>query len=78
MAGHPALGFALDILPAEENKRDLACPHLTIENGIAACGIYANRPQFCKDFPAEPADLCSSDCGFAFVKKDQLAQAELL
>lgn len=55
-----------------------ACPHLTIVNGVATCKIYANRPPFCKDFPAEPADLCSSDCGFVFVKKDQLAQAELL
>jgi Fe-S-cluster containining protein len=72
------MSFALDIFPAEENERDFTCPHLTVTNGIATCGIYANRPPFCENFPAEPADLCSSDCGFAFVKKDRLVQAELL
>lgn len=42
------------------------CQHLTAEG---LCGIYGKpeRPQFCADWPTEPAQLINDEnCGFSF------------
>jgi len=46
------------------------CPHLRWrkENGrrIAVCSIYEDRPDFCRNYPAEPGDLIEG-CGYRFL-----------
>ena len=69
-----------------EDKRDLMgtnrylvkfpqrCQHLT-DDGL--CGIYgkAERPQFCSDWPQEPAQLINDNyCGFSFVWSEEPAE----
>jgi Fe-S-cluster containining protein len=36
----------------------------------AICGIYGQRPAFCKAHPAIPADIVSKRCGYSFVEVD--------
>lgn len=47
------------------------CQHLEIlKDGTTRCGQYEKRPNFCKNFPANPADIKGmSRCGFRFVPK---------
>lgn len=47
----------------------LICPFLFIgKDNIAICRQYNDRPQFCRDYPAEPADIIK-ECGFYFGEK---------
>lgn len=47
-------------------KKDLKCPFLNMGNEVAACAQYHDRFDFCREFPAEPADLILDRCGFTF------------
>lgn len=42
------------------------CSHLLMENDRGLCLNYEYRPVFCREYPAEPADLIAG-CGFRFV-----------
>lgn len=43
------------------------CRYLGFDkDGKAFCKIYDRRPWFCREFPAEPADLIDQDCGYYF------------
>ena len=62
----------------DENVREFVriigtdCEHLMQDSeNRAVCGIYPDRPQVCRDFPAGPDDLDLIDgvCGFHFVRK---------
>lgn len=41
------------------------CPKLLKSGSVCFCRDYENRPDFCKQYPAEPADLVAG-CGFSF------------
>jgi len=45
------------------------CPHLKRnEDGTTTCLIYEKRPKWCRDFPAEPADIAAlPECGYRFI-----------
>lgn len=45
----------------------------TKKDGTTVCRNYANRPTFCKNFPAEPEDISSlrEKCGYWFEDEKQ-------
>lgn len=58
---------------------DEECPFLRHESdGTTSCAQYAERPHFCRDFPAEPFDnWMMSRCGFTFERSAPVRFAEL-
>jgi len=62
----------VDELLYQLKDASLDCKHLRwkVKNGrrIAVCAIYDRRPQYCRDYPAEPADLIEG-CGYRFIGK---------
>jgi len=73
-------GFIAQSVVAGEKEKDAreqvlkffngCCPSLIAgKDNTYRCSIYDERPLFCKEYPAEPADIISDDCGFRFVEE---------
>lgn len=69
----------IDELIDELSSEKFNCEHLRWgrKGGrrIAVCSIYDGRPQACRDYPAEPADLLPG-CGYSFIGKANLGHCK--
>jgi Fe-S-cluster containining protein len=48
------------------------CRELRWYDGKASCGIYAERPTICRDFPLNNMGELPDRCTYRFVRKDRL------
>src|SRR5215212_7455679 len=48
------------------------CTHLRWYGGKAACGIYHDRPQICRDFPLNNEGELPEGCSYRFVRRDRM------
>ena len=54
----------------EADLKKMNCPYKVMRGHLAVCTQYKDRPQFCKDHPALPADRIEG-CGYKFVEKEE-------
>lgn len=63
--------YALFGIPFKLNPM-FPCPHFSYVDGKGFCVIYGQRPQMCRDFPLQPADIWGlPECSYWFFEARQ-------